>query len=355
MKKLYKTLRASKLVSYLYYGLHIDDLPVLLNSKGYHKSLDGILQRYVSEKELLDFAYIKNLKKDIRQSYLKYKISPTEYFLFNFRNNAVKREEYISDKFIYMIMGKVMDRRLHDDELENKYGFYKLTASLFKREVMLVKSKDDYDAFVGFATQLGEVIVKPNASACGNGIKVFAINSETDVKEAFNYMVESGGEWIVEELIKQSKELASWNESSVNTIRISSFLAEKGFHILCPFIRTGRKGSIVDNCGQGGVYAAVDENTGKIITNGKDECYNVYESHPDSHITYKGWQVPDWNELLKLTEQVHNMMPKHKYIGWDFAHTDKGWILIEGNWGEFVAQQSAMEKGYKKEFLEYLV
>ena len=28
-------------------------------------------------------------------------------------------------------------------------------------------------------------------------------------------------------------------------------------------------------------------------------------------------------------------MSDHIYVGWDFALTDNGWVLIEGNWGQF--------------------
>jgi hypothetical protein len=41
-----------------------------------------------------------------------------------------------------------------------------------------------------------------------------------------------GGEWIVEELIKQCKEMASWNPTSVNTIRFTTFKNKDGIHIM---------------------------------------------------------------------------------------------------------------------------
>lgn len=43
-----------------------------------------------------------------------------------------------------------------------------------------------------------------------------------------------------------------------------------------------------------------------------------------------------------------------KYIGWDFALTERGWVLIEGNWGQYVAQQSALGKGLRTEFDKYI-
>ena len=37
------------------------------------------------------------------------------------------------------------------------------------------------------------------------------------------------------------------------------------------------------------------------------------------------------------------------YIGWDCALSDKGWCLIEGNWGQFDSE-SADKEGIKQKF-----
>lgn len=47
------------------------------------------------------------------------------------------------------------------------------------------------------------------------------------------------------------------------------------------------------------------------------------------------------------------LMPSHPYIGWDMALTEKGWVVIECNWGQFI-NQYADHIGRKKEFLRYV-
>ena len=42
-------------------------------------------------------------------------------------------------------------------------------------------------------------------------------------------------------------------------------------------------------------------------------------------------------------------MPNHKYIAYDFAHTDNGWVMLEGNFGQFIGQ-FATKKGLKSKF-----
>ena len=62
------------------------------------------------------------------------------------------------------------------------------------------------------------------------------------------------------------------------------------------------------------------------------------ECHPDSGCKYKGWVIPRWNELLTLVEECHRNFDGHRYVGWDFALTANGWVLIEGNWGQFLSE-----------------
>jgi hypothetical protein len=114
-------------------------------------------------------------------------------------------------------------------------------------------------------------------------------------------------------------------------------------------------GAVVDNAGSGGILAIVNIDSGKIETMGHDDFGNKYEKHPDSNITYIGWQVPKWKELVEMATEMHmTIMSEHKYIGWDFALTDNGWVVIEGNWGQYVAKQTCTKEDYKPIFEKYL-
>jgi hypothetical protein len=41
-------------------------------------------------------------------------------------------------------------------------------------------------------------------------------------------------------------------------------------------------------------------------------------------------------------------------VAFDMAHTAKGWVLVEGNWGQMVLLQKGAGRGVRKEFLEYI-
>ena len=198
------------------------------------------------------------------------------------------------------------------------------------------------------------MFAKPLAASFGAGAHVVKITKRDEAVAEFERLTKCG-EWIVEDRIIQSKEMSAWNESSVNTIRLPCFLTRNGsFYALAPVLRVGRKGSVVDNAGGGGIIACIDEISGVITTNGKDEAGLEYIVHPDSCQKFKGWHVPQWKDLLTLAEEIHrNCLYKHRYIGFDFALTDKGWVVIEGNWGQFL-NQYVDYRGIKNEFLNYI-
>ena len=349
-----KWLRSSNLVSNLYYGLHIDDLPVILGTKTYEKSVDDTIIKYIPNSTE---AERRNIKKDVKRCYLKYKVSPVEYFLFGFHSLPDnKRKEFLTDKFMYMTLGRITGRKKHDSEIEDKWGFYHLAKPFFKRSVVLVKTKEDYHSFEELALRVNKLICKPNDKALGSGIFVVDVNNEVEAGKTFEKIMSKGGSWIVEERIQQSPVMAQWNESSVNTIRVYSFLSSDGFHLLTPVLRTGRQGSCIDNGAAGGCFANIDYTTGIVVSEGYNEKENKYYScHPDSHIQFNGWSIPCWNELLKTVEKIHKeVMPTHPYIGWDFALTNNNeWVVIEANWGQLLCQY-VDKVGRKAEFMKFV-
>lgn len=295
------------------------------------------------------------LKKDIKNCYYKYLTTPDEYYLFGFDRNAspTYREAFLTDNFKIRCLLRTISEEKYVNELCNKYNFYKISNEFFRRGAMLVKKGVRYSDFEAFVKNHKDLFIKPLSNSFGRGAKAVTIESNYDVEKLYNELT-SCGSWIVEERIHQCKETQIWNESSVNSVRLPCFLSNGKFHVLAPFFRTGRKGAVVDNAGGGGIFACIDSVTGVLSSDGVDEMNHYYEKHPDSGLTYKGWEVPQWSELLDLAEKVFRQcFPTHRYIGFDFALTDKGWVLIEGNWGQFVSQYND-KKGVKKQFVEYL-
>ena len=296
----------------------------------------------------------KKLYKDMALCWYFYHIVPWEYQLYHFENQSHKdRMNWLSDADRYMCCEILMGYEIYRI-LKNKLKFYQLLKRYYKRPLFVFSkhtAQVELEKFVQTHSR-SNFFVKPLEGSLGRD--TFLVSTEIEKEKLYLKLKETESTWLIEGEIKQIQEMAKWNSSSVNTIRIPSFRENDECYILQPFFRTGRKGQIVDNAGAGGILCVVDSDTGKIITDGFDEKSNIYEFHPDSHVRYKGWEIPKWKELTNLVKIAHQTLPSDfKYVGFDFALTDNGWDLIEGNWGQFVGQIAA-QTGIKGQFDKYL-
>lgn len=352
--KLLMRLRQSSLMQRICSLLKIHYLQHIF-SKTYEDEIEKTLDVYLSPEERKDVKLCDRLKKDIKVCNNLIMASPYEYFLLGLRNKSRnERMEFITDKYMLQTMSIYDNRRKHDTELNDKYNFYTLAKPFFNRKVIKIVSeanRQEYLDIVKTTRKDKRLIFKPIHLGCGEGIFIGDVSTSEKANRIFKKIISIGGEWIAEELIKQSSEMAQWNKTSVNTIRILSFSGKDGISFTTSFMRTGREGKTVDNAALGGIYAAIDDKTGIIISDGRDEHGHYYLEHPDSHLRFKGWQVPRYEELKEMTVAIHStVFPCMKYVAWDFALTPNGWVIIEGNWGQFVCNQSATGKGLRSIF-----
>ena len=320
----------------------------------YRDTLNKAFDTFLTPEERCDKKLVEMLTDDIVKCWLKYKALPYEYFLFNFRNRSEnERWEFETDIDRLLTLCRVSDDKLFKEEINNKYNFYQLAKPYFKRNVIKIDSKGQENEFAAFVKKHGEVFIKPLEGSKGNGVYVYSYIDEEHAIGFCEELFREGLSWMVEERIRQSAEMGQWNETSVNTIRIPTFLREDKFTVIWTRMRTGKKGSIVDNAAMGGIVVNVDPETGVITSDGIDESFNHFDKHPGCGLTFKGWQVPRWQELLETVEKLHReVFNKHIYIAWDFALTDDGWVVIEGNWGQLLGQQTASQMGVRKQFHE---
>lgn len=295
---------------------------------------------------------------DIISSYVMWGVTPNEYFTFNFRSkNKKERDKFASvkqkDQILIGYYGTTWRKVFL--ELEDKWGFYQICSDFFKREVILLKNLDE-DKIIHFWKNQKQAILKPVQGQCGKGIELIRFNNFRRLEDCLDFLKHYEESYILEELIIQDHSMAKWNETSVNTIRVASINRDGDIEIFLSFLKTGRKGFCTDNGGSGGIIAVIDHTNGKIISDGYDELNGVYQTHPDTLCGFKGYEIPRWQELLSLVKIVHSRLSQHRYIGFDFALSiNKGWVLVEANWGAFQMYQSITGVGLKNKFQEYFV
>ena len=148
--------------------------------------------------------------------------------------------------------------------------------------------------------------------------------------------------------------MAALHPASLNTVRICTLKLKDRVVVFRPVLRMGRGNSVVDNAAQGGIIVAVDAATGICLEKGVDESGNRYLRHNDTNVVLPGFQIPKWDEAVAMVTELAHVVEGNKYIGWDMALTDNGWVMVEGNPRGQLLIQIASQKGIKHELEEYI-
>ena len=167
----------------------------------------------------------------------------------------------------------------------------------------------------------------------GNGISVVNV-SEIDNLDNFYYACKKD-KLLLEEVLLQDDELAKFNNTSVNTLRVVTLVsADDSVRIMAGVLRLSRKGRFVDNFHHDGIAALIDIDTGIVNTVGVDRKWNRYTVHPDSKKAIVGFKIPKWTEVLETVISAARIHPNVRYVGWDVVITKAGKVvIIEGNPG----------------------
>jgi glutathione synthase/RimK-type ligase-like ATP-grasp enzyme len=218
----------------------------------------------------------------------------------------------------------------------------------------LVSSEDDKETFLNFARNHKKFIVKPYNSSGGRGVCIKNME-ETDPEECFNEFISQGGAVVCEELIEQSQKMSVFHPSSVNTLRLPTIRINDEVFLFHPFFRTGVGNAVVDNALSGGNFALVDPETGMVFSDARNEKGDKFQTHPDTGLSYKGYQLPDWDQAVELVKELSAVLKDCRYVGWDLAHTENGWVMVEGNpRGQLVVMQMFFKTGFRKELDAYI-
>lgn len=286
-------------------------------------------------------------------NYLAYGFAPDEFIFYRLNNRSLEEKKaYVTD-----IDRRIMQYQMNDFKdliyLTDKSGTYKKFRPFYYREEISISDKSDFDKFKQFANKHNHLVIKQVSASCGQGIQIEKTDHD-HLQQQFKSILKRG-KCSIEERIAQAEIMRQFNESSINTVRVITFNTNHGLKIGPCFFRNGRKGSIVDNGGAGGIFITLDRYTGILDSDGWDEYLNCYVAHPDSGVHYRGFQLPAWDDCLHIVRKMCSLVPRLGYIGWDLAYTPQGWVLVEANAaGQFVMPQICHNCGCKPEIEEYI-
>ncbi len=150
----------------------------------------------------------------------------------------------------------------------------------------------------------------------GGGIYVWETKDGLEkiekILKAVNY------DYIVQDFIKQNKLFEDINPSSVQIVRVMTFMDKmQKINILKSFFQFGRTDAKISQESWGGAQVSIDEE-GKLYKYDWDLNYNKLEKHPNG-LVYLGWVVPCYKEICELAIKLHRKMGNFRLISWDFT------------------------------------
>lgn len=188
----------------------------------------------------------------------------------------------------------------------------------------VVKRCADYDAFV----------CKPaSESADGHGVRRIergGAYADTWEKSVADTLARLPKDAVVQEVIQQSSEMARFNATSLNTLRVTTLYLNGRFSVCSIVLRMGKAGAFVDNRSAGGIMLGVMRN-GQLHKFGYDAANTAFER--SNGICFAETRLDCVPSLLHLLERVHaTRFSLCKFIGWDIAYDQSdNPILIEIN------------------------
>ena len=299
----------------------------------------------------------KAQKKEVQDFYIsmigrKVPLYCHEYF---YSRTGVFTKEYVPNNFYHCELVP----RANDKAMATAYCDKNVCDLLFPDENVahsILKNMHGYYYFEGkpvteekaieLCSNLHDIIIKPSLRSEGKGVKLMNfINGKNEkgetIKEIF---VKYKEDFLIQRCIKQHKDMAALNPTSVNTIRILSYRSGMEVIIIYAVVRIGRKNQIVDNQCAGGISTTISKE-GKLgkFAFGGFSTDNILET--DSGVMLEDYQIPSYDRAIEMIKRMHMRLPYLNILGWDVAIEENGNpILIEINTNPGLSQ-SAFKSG----------
>lgn len=222
------------------------------------------------------------------------------------------------------------------------YGYIKSTNLRFPKCFVRHISSDYYDDNMHQLTYeqviencIGhdELFIKPShETSGGKGAKLLNFRSlslDDRRNTIHNELLNRKENYVVQECIHQHPVMAQFNQSSVNTFRITTLMLNGRFSLCSIVLRCGKHGSTVDNWGAGGLMLHVNQD-GIVNSIAHDIHLNEYKSN--GQCVFSECTIPQLPEIIEAIRKCHNDFAICKFIGWDIAINQDGEpIIIELN------------------------
>lgn len=303
--------------------------------------------------------HIPNVPAEGEAEYLltwggQYKVEPYSYRLFSrFTDRKYIVPENIGRCFIETKLNPAAMRSVYEDK--NMFPFIigkdKVPATVLCRmnggrisDANFHPVTREVEDYLDNETPL---ILKPSVgSSSGQGIHLFTYSAEAKAyisrkdgsRLTKEFLMNYNENFVLQKAITQHQEIAKFNPTSVNTLRVAVYRSWKDEepHVLASIMRVGKSGAFVDNAHAGGMYVGIDVQTGKVGEKLYDQ-YGISSSVWNGvDYTRNDFVIPKWNEIKSFVCDAARKIIHHRLFAFDICLNADGIpMLIEYNLDSF--------------------
>lgn len=328
-------------------GTGIKDKMIKRLNDLYSKLYKTIINYTYRYKELKNFKNVKKIdneyKSEIKKYWEKYGIK-VDFREFSFYSSRMKNKDvrYITKKIFHSNIEPYYNNlRLKEAFMDKNYlDLYLKGATLpfnIVRNINGVFLNNEFELLnqeqvLDLVLKEQDVVIKPTVESGGGRQIIFCDGNDKEKvkKEILEYINKNNKDYCIQRVIKQHDKFKSFNKTSVNTLRILSFLYNGGVHILYSVLRVGKEGSKLDNASAGGYEIAIDKSG--MFTDYIVNINNEIVNKTNEKYKLKGKKVPFYDKIVKEIKRLHPMLAHYKLIGWDVTvDEEERPVIIEVN------------------------
>ena len=260
--------------------------------------------------------------------------------LMTMRSGGLFYPEYIPEDFYFMHVDRFYNDRRESAYMDNKCYYPKFFPEINQpRTVCMRVGKNWFDGN-GKLIDHSEVrrrinaepeVVLKQAVLSEGGFGVHFISGENKFEEFRKILRKIPTDVIIQEPIKQHADMAALNASSVNTMRIMTWLDGNEVKVLLTIVRIGVGGDRVDNNAYGGFFCKVNED-GSLGSRGYFHGGRQIDRHPEHGYLLSAMKIPNLDKAYELVKRAHPAISHFRIAGWDVAICEDGEpTLVEVN------------------------
>lgn len=263
--------------------------------------------------------YYKDINGEFHENYI-----PDDIFrpIISLRFNQKKQWPALLDKNLTYIM--FSDFKQPKRVIQNINGFYYLKDRIVTKAIAIEACNVLGKSFV----------IKPTLdSGGGKMVETFTVRDNVTsirnlkISELFELYKK---DFIVQEFVEQNESIKTLNPSSLNTLRIITYLREDGVHVLSSVMRIGKPNSVTDNFSGGGIICGIKDN-GALKKYGHTKKKELLKK-TYSNVILDNFIVPNYKGVIEMIKAMHPVVPYFKFISWDIGiNKNNEPLLIEYN------------------------